>query len=324
MKEITITTNKISNMVDGHFHAWGWEVPLYLFLGGLTAGILIIVSVMAFRKKKDDFVLSSGKLAIWAPIILSLGMVSLFLDLKHKLFVWRFYTAFEITSPMSWGSWVLLIIYPLSFLLILATIRESYPGIFSFINKFLSGLKLDTVFRKVIEFSEKKYRIIAGITIPFAITLGIYTGILLSAFGSRPFWNSSMLGPLFLVSGLSSAVAVVVLFSKEHDEKLLFSKLDIALMLTEGVFILLLLIGLATSSAQYKKALTLITGGALTPSFWIFIVMFGLFIPVMLEILELRGRSINPKFAPVLVIAGGLFLRFIIVEAGQMSSWLPY
>lgn len=324
MKEITITTNKISNMVDGHFHAWGWEVPLYLFLGGLTAGILIIASVMAFRKKKDSFVLSAGKLSLWAPIILSLGMGSLFLDLKHKLFVWRFYTAFEITSPMSWGSWVLLIIYPLSFLLILATIRESYPGIFSFINKFLSGLKMDTVFRKVTEFSEKNHKIIAAVIIPLAITLGIYTGILLSAFGSRPFWNSSMLGPLFLVSGLSSAVAIVILFSKEHKEKSAFTKIDLALLLTEGVFILLLLIGLATSSAQYKEALTLITGGPLTPSFWIFIVMFGLFIPILLEILELSGKKINHKVAPALVIAGGLFLRFIIVEAGQMSSWLPY
>ena len=324
MKEITITTNKISNMVNGHFHAWGWEVPLYLFLGGLTAGILIIASVMAFRNKKDGFALSSGKLSLWAPIILSLGMVSLFLDIKHKLFVWRFYTAFEITSPMSWGSWVLLIVYPLSFLLILATIRESYPGIFSFVNKFLSFLKLDILFRKLTEFSEENYKIIAGITIPFAITLGIYTGILLSAFGSRPFWNSAMLGPLFLVSGLSSAVAMVILLSKEHKEKSLFTKVDIALLLTEGVFILLFLIGLATSSAQYKAALALITGGALTPSFWIFIVMFGLLIPALLELLELKGRNINPKLAPVLVIAGGLFLRFIIVEAGQMNSWLPY
>ncbi|MCK5005381.1 MAG: polysulfide reductase NrfD [Candidatus Aminicenantes bacterium] len=324
MKEITITTNKISNMVNGHFHVWGWEVPLYLFLGGLTAGILIIASVMAFRKKKDSFALSSGKLSLWAPFILSLGMVSLFLDIKHKLFVWRFYTAFEITSPMSWGSWVLLMIYPLSFLLILATIRESYPGIFSFINKFLSFLKLDILFRKLTEFSEENYKIIAGITIPFAITLGIYTGILLSAFGSRPFWNSSMLGPLFLVSGLSSAVAMVILLSKEHKEKSLFTKVDIALLLTEGVFILLFLIGLATSSSQYKAALTLVTGGALTSSFWIFIVMFGLFIPALLEVLELKGRNINPKLAPVLVIAGGLFLRFIIVEAGQMNSWLPY
>ncbi len=324
MKEITITTNKITNMIDGHFHAWSWEVPVYLFLGGLTAGILIIASVMAFRKNKEKFSLSAGKLVIWAPIILSLGMFALFLDLKHKLYVWRFYTAFKITSPMSWGSWVLMIVYPLSFLLILATIRSAYPRLFDFIKNFFAKFKLDKIFGSITDFSEKNHKKIAGITIPFAIILGIYTGILLSAFGSRPFWNSSLLGPLFLVSGLSSAAAVVILFSREHEERSVFTKVDLALLITEGLFILLLIIGLATSSVQYKKALSLITGGELTPYFWILIVMFGLILPGILEALELKGEKIPSEISAILVIAGGLFLRLIIVEAGQMSSWLPY
>ena len=116
MKEIEITTNKVTNVLNGHFHAWGWEVPLYLFLGGLTAGILIIASFMILRKKVKKFEFSTERLSIWAPVMLSLGMLFLFLDLKHKLYVWRFYTAFKITSPMSWGSWILILIYPLSFL----------------------------------------------------------------------------------------------------------------------------------------------------------------------------------------------------------------
>ena len=36
-------------------------------------------------------------------VFLSLGMFVLFLDLSHKLYVWRLYTPFQITSPMSWG-----------------------------------------------------------------------------------------------------------------------------------------------------------------------------------------------------------------------------
>ena len=39
----------------------------------------------------------------------------------------------------------------------------------------------------------------------FGIALGIYTGILLSAMVARPLWNSAILGPLFLFSGLSAA-----------------------------------------------------------------------------------------------------------------------
>ena len=41
------------------------------------------------------------------------------------------------------------------------------------------------------------------------IALGIYTGILLGTLGARPLWNSALLGPLFLFSGLSTAAAVL-------------------------------------------------------------------------------------------------------------------
>ena len=37
----------------------------------------------------------------------------------------------------------------------------------------------------------------------------IYTGILLNTMVARPLWNSAILGPLFLVSGLSAGAAVM-------------------------------------------------------------------------------------------------------------------
>ena len=49
-----------------------------------------------------------------------------------------------------------------------------------------------------------------------ASALGIYTGVLLSALGARPFWNSALLGPLFLVSGLSSAAAFTHLVARDR------------------------------------------------------------------------------------------------------------
>ena len=39
-------------------------------------------------------------------------MFALFLDLAHKLYVWRLYTTFQFTSPMSWGAWILILVYP--------------------------------------------------------------------------------------------------------------------------------------------------------------------------------------------------------------------
>ncbi|MCF7761117.1 MAG: polysulfide reductase NrfD, partial [Cephaloticoccus sp.] len=100
--------------VDPTLHVWGWEIPIYLFLGGLVAGLMIIAGVrlLIMRPKERQALVccTIGPLAGMA--LLSLGMLALFLDLSHKLYVWRLYLAFEVTSPMSWGAWIPLLVYP--------------------------------------------------------------------------------------------------------------------------------------------------------------------------------------------------------------------
>lgn len=327
MNEITITTNKMAQ-AGGGIHVWGWEVPVYLFLGGLTAGILILAAFMILRNKGKDFNVATNKIILLAPVFLSLGMFTLFLDLEHKLYVWRFYTAFNITSPMSWGSWVLLLVYPLSFLLILATFRQGFPKIYSAVETFIAGQKrlgkhVDK-FRGVFEWSERHAKLFAKITIPVAILLGIYTGILLSALGARPFWNSAIMGPIFLVSGLSTAAALVILMSPKHQEIRYFTRIDLGLIAVEAVLLILFIIGMATSSTQHQDALGLILGGPLTAAFWVLIMGMGLFLPAFLETMELKGKRIPSFIGAGFVLLGGLILRFIIVEAGQLSSWLHY
>ena len=44
-------------------------------------------------------------------------MLALFLDLEFKKHVYRFYLAFLPSSPMSWGSWILILVYPAALLL---------------------------------------------------------------------------------------------------------------------------------------------------------------------------------------------------------------
>ena len=31
-----------SPITDGGLHVWGWEIPVYLFLGGFTAGLMVL------------------------------------------------------------------------------------------------------------------------------------------------------------------------------------------------------------------------------------------------------------------------------------------
>jgi protein NrfD len=318
MSEELLVTARDNSLIDPSLHIWTWEVAMYLFLGGLTAGVMVFVAAMALMKKDDEAPFASTRLALLAPIVLSLGMTTLFLDLEHKLFVFRFYTSFQITSPMSWGAWILVFIYPVSILQIFSTLRQGYPEIASFADSVSIG-------RGILDWCERHRREISMTAIPFGVALGIYTGILLSAFGARPFWNSGVLGPLFLISGLSTAAALVALLSKQMSEKELFTRIDLILIMVELVLVALFLINLATGSGQQIEALQSVMGGSYTIVFWVLFVGVGLLIPIVLEILEIRGIGKSlAMLAPVLVLLGGYVLRQVMLDAGQESSWTHY
>ena len=103
MEELLITARS-NALVDPSLHIWNWQVAVYLFLGGLTAGIMIFAATIALLRKDEDAPFSAAKLAVLAPVVLSAGMAALFLDLEHKLYTFRFYTTFRVLSPMSWGA----------------------------------------------------------------------------------------------------------------------------------------------------------------------------------------------------------------------------
>ena len=318
MMEELLVTARDNALIDPGLHIWTWEVAMYLFLGGLTAGVMIFAAAMTILDKDREAPFASTRLALIAPIVLSLGMTTLFLDLEHKLFVFRFYTSFQPTSPMSWGAWILLVIYPVSILQILSTLRDGYSPLAWFVDSVKAG-------RRLLDWCERYRTEIAVVAIPFAVALGIYTGILLSAFGARPFWNSGVLGPLFLISGMSTAAALVALIARRKGEKQLFTKIDLVLIVAEIALVALFLINLATGSGQQIEALQSVTGGSYTFVFWVLFVGFGLLIPLLLELLEISGVSRSmAMLAPVLVLIGGYVLRQVMLDAGQESTWTRY
>lgn len=318
MKEELLVTARSNELIDPGLHIWTWEVAMYLFLGGLTAGIMIFAAYVTLARKDDEAPFAATQLALLAPIALSLGMTTLFLDLEHKLFVFRFYTAFEPTSPMSWGAWILLLIYPVTTLQILATLRRGFPVVVPYVDRW-------SIPRAVIDWCENHRRQIALVAVPSGIALGIYTGILLSAFSARPFWNSGVLGPLFLISGLSTAAALVALVSREKREKEMFTRLDLVLISAELALVGLFLISLATGTAKHIEALQSITGGPYTMVFWVLFVGIGLLVPLLLEMLEMRGVGKSlALLTPVLVLIGGYALRQVMIDVGQDSTWTRY
>jgi len=297
METTELTVHRLNPLVDPGLHVWGWEIPVYLFLGGLVAGLMILSGYLLLTGRHRRPAGAFHRLPGLAIALLSLGMLALFLDLEHKLYVWRLYTTFQIASPMSWGAWILLLVYPAlaaSFLISRQSRRMERPGLVRRVGLLNLGLGL---------------------------LLGIYTGVLLSALGARPLWNSALLGPLFLVSGLSSAAALVHLMARDREERDLFAKADNLFLGTELALVVLFVLGLLSATEAHVQAVRLLLGGPYTAVFWVFVVGLGIVVPLIVQPPAVRHRIRHTPVAPLLVLAGGLALRFVIVQAGQMSHW---
>lgn len=301
-----------SLQIDPALHIWGWEIPVYLFLGGMAAGVMILTSLFALRAQESS---RTARWLAFAPALLvSLGMGALFLDLDFKLHVLRFYAAFRWTSPMSWGAWILLVVYPVSLLMALAGLGAGEAA--------TTASALDRVRLGGLVHRARALSLRLGATLPWTnlaagIALGLYTGILLSTLGARALWISALLGPLFLASGLSSGAALLLLFRISPAERRVVARWDLLAMALEAVLLVFFLVGLATSGAAGKQAASLLLGGPYTAAFWTLVVMAGLAVPWTLEWLETRLHLRVTAAAPALVLLGGLSLRWILVTAGQ-------
>lgn len=309
MRELVIT--RTNPMIDPGLHLWGWEIPVYLFLGGLVAGIMIIWGYFLITGRHTGMVGSRVLLPLVAVGLLSLGMLALFIDLEHRWYFWRMYLTFQPSSPMSWGTWILLLVYPALFsggmVRVPAFVERRVP----FLSRWSGALQR----------RPGAIAAIGGANIALGFALGIYTGILLSAFGARPLWNSAVLGLLFLASGLSSAAACMHLVSGDRDESALLARADNGFLVLELVLIMLFFIGLLGSTRVHIAAAQLLLTGQYAPAFWVFVVGLGILVPLFIQLLAVRHRIAHTPIAPLLVVAGGVALRFVIVAAGQASSW---
>jgi formate-dependent nitrite reductase membrane component NrfD len=309
MNELISTRAK--PMIDPSFHIWGWEVPVYLFLGGMVAGMMIISGYFLYRGRHHEATCACLQLPIISILLLTLGMGALFLDLEHKKYVWRMYTTFQPGSPMSWGTWILLLVYPA---LIANMLLAPPPWL-------VRPVPVLARWQAAVRSRPKILRTIAVANMGLGIALGTYTGILLSAFGARPLWNSAALGLLFLVSGLSSAAAFVHMVAQNRWERETLAKADNGFLSLELLILALFLIGLVTSTRVHVASAQLLLSGAFAPAFWVFVVGMGIVLPLFIQSLAVTHRIRHTPVAPLFVIAGGLLLRFVIVNAGQASHW---
>ena len=310
-EEIFVSGRNIPH-IDPSLEIWHWPIGLYLFLGGLAAGIILFASIVVVLNKEDEYPAAVKYASLIPPIALVIGLIALIYDLKNPLYSWQLYTTIRIESPMSWGAWVLLIVTPLSFLWVFSYFSELFPK---------WDLKFEWL-KNFEQFVKKNRKNMAYALIPLSIILGVYTGILLSAFNARPLWNNAILGPLFLTSGLSTGAAAIILLAKTAKERHLFGRVDLALIIIELGLIIHMLMGMYAGSEVQLEAMRLLVGGEFTVLFFGFVVILGLIVPAILETLEIKGFKVPVAIPAILVLIGGLIFRFIMVEAGQITRYL--
>jgi len=338
---LEITTTRANELIDPHLHVWAWQIPVYLFLGGLVAGMMVLAGLNMLRTAGNRpleraYAVQTPLLAF---VLLNLGMLALFLDLEHKRYVWAVYLTFQPASPMSWGSWLLILVFPVLLASALLRLPQAWPRLaqrFAFVAAASEGLSRRPA----------AIRVLAWLNIGLGIGLGIYTGILLNTMVARPLWNTAILGPLFLFSGLSAAAALVHLASglvrrpapptmlggalsamvqsltpgmPEHRNAAALTRADVGFLAVELTLIALMFIGLTSSSASHIAAVQLLITGPFAAVFWVGVVAIGILIPMLLQLLELSQRVRHTVVPSLLVLVGGITLRWVMVGAGQYS-----
>ncbi|MBT5180643.1 MAG: polysulfide reductase NrfD, partial [Rhodospirillaceae bacterium] len=228
-------------------------------------------------------------------------------------------------SPMSIGTWLLTFFIMLSVVYAYTFVRGA-PGIST----------------------ELRYRlrvVLSWMIIPFGIGVAVYTGVLLGAMPSRPFWNSPILAMLFMLSSISTGIAAILLaralFSGKQDSDeeakvyhrsgYLFASSDVLLIGLELLVIFLFLMFAHLTVGDVKQAVSVVLpGGILAPMFFLWVVLIGLVAPAIIELYYVLPKLLyHQAFAmprsvevvvPAAILVGGFMLRYVVVVAGQITG----
>lgn len=278
-----------------HTPALDWITILYFFFGGLAAGSFIL-SFWASHHKEDLKPVAKVS-AIAAPISLTIGLILLVLHLERPSQFWRILVTFKNTSTTSWGAWALNIMFIISVLY----------GFMWLINK------------------GEKTKTLGWLGLPFALFIGMYTGLLLMQMAGNPLWDSALLAWMFLVGSLLAAMAVSILILTAMGKKPIEPFFGLKKYICGLIIIELLMVGsefiaLYMGSAEAVKAANLLLTGEFSSLFIGLQLIVGSLLPLVFLLAAKAPKSAAVRtFVSVLLLIGILTVRYIIVMAGQTN-----
>jgi formate-dependent nitrite reductase membrane component NrfD len=311
---------------------WGltFHIPWYLFLGGLAGGTMTVAALTDLlagsRQGLRNFSRAAAYVTVPAIIIGGLSLTFHLGKPERGLAFPLFFTNYQ--SWMTIGGWILGAFAPLSIV---------YAAAWYF------------------NVSRALRAVLAVLAVPLGLLMSLYTGFLLCATwvvpGDRwyvPLWDSRYLPVLFVLSGISTGIAAAGLwaliagrFSKDSAGSRaaeqgwgaaeVASLADVGAIVVEGAWVYVFLASFGVGTLGQQMAFKLMTGGELAPWFWWGFVATGLALPLLASGLHSLGERIfharlgwvfYVKF--ILVLVGGLMLRYVIVWGGDLKTPLIF
>src|SRR3989441_6738367 len=292
-----------------HFVAppqWEWWILAYFFFGGIAGGSYALGTLLRFAGDPRDE--SAARIAFIASVIALIPCpIFLTLDLGQPLRFWHMLVdasdgglAFKYWSPMSVGSWALLVF-----------------GLFSFVS-FL-GAAAEVGWLRAASPIARALRGGAGLVwsaigTVFGLFICGYTGVLL-AVSNQPVWSDGgwALGGMFLASALAGSAALLLLLARSRRDVDADTAGRLAaarryFVVLETVLIVVFLITLAI-------ACTIGKGLGVWLVLWL-VVLAGLAAPFAMA----RGgvaRRWPPVAGPILALPRVLALRALVIFSAQ-------
>ncbi len=299
MEEVKLLYN-ISNG-----ETFGILIAIYFYLTGLSAGSFVL-STLAYAFGIEKY-RPLGKVGIvLATVLLIIAPLFLLIHVGRPLRSWYLFTYIHLSSPISWGSF-LLTLYPINCLIY---------GYYMFKEK------------------QPHTRISGLIGIPLAIAVHGYTGFILAFGKGRALWNSSIMPLLFLVSAIVSGIALMILVCVIKDRFFSAEKqvnrtliVDLAKLLGWCLVFDVFLTGceVVTHLVSHKESMEsalLLLSGAFAPFFVGIETVLGKIIPLFIVFVP-RFRSVPYiTVASVLVMIGIFAMRCNVVLGGEFIPLL--
>ncbi len=308
----------------GSYVPWGLWVAVYLFFLGLTAGaFLITILTYVFRIKVFAPIGPLSAFTVLVALICEILIIAF--DLGHMFRAYRFLITPSFTSMITWMvifTIAMIVIYLLECYFLLRenlvawSQDEGRPG--RGLYRFLAFGR--TTFTDADREADHRWvRVLSLISLPVGLIFYGVNGAIFAVILDRPFWNSAITPFNFILTALLSGGALITLLTyvfRIDDE--LIHRLGHVVRLLLAVFLLVevfqFFVGYLSGTAGAVASLNLILFGPYWWVFWIFHVVIGSAIPLILFYTRLDDAK---------AVAWACFLILVTFIAVRLNFLIP-